>query len=155
MWGEITGLEATPALRADIPEAAEVRDKIHLLKGVLQWELEREFKGRLWRIRRNLEDAGEALVATQRSRRQIDETMRNEPLRFAELSERVYGLGPRIEGMTMRVDDALADQRAFLQSIAVGELKAQKQRLDVYTLQARFALAAIYDVSSLAGEEAQ
>jgi outer membrane protein assembly factor BamD (BamD/ComL family) len=155
MWGEITGLEATPELRADIPEAAEVRDKIHLLKGVLQWELEREFKGRLWRIRRNLEDAGEALVATQRSRRQIDETMRNEPLRFAELSERVYGLGPRIEGMTMRVDDALADQRAFLRSIAVGELKAQKQRLDVYTLQARFALAAIYDVSSSAGEEAQ
>ena len=29
MWGEITGLESTPALRADIPEAAEVRDKIH------------------------------------------------------------------------------------------------------------------------------
>lgn len=153
MWGEIAGLEATPALRADIPEAAEVRDKIQLLKGVLQWELEREFKGRLWRIRRDLNDTGEALVATQRSRRQIDETMRNEPLRFANLSERVYGLGPRIEGMKMRVDDALADQRVFLQSIAVGELQAQKQRLDVYTLQARFALAAIYDVSSLADEE--
>jgi hypothetical protein len=155
MWGEIAGLEATPALRADIPEAAEVRDKIHLLKGVLQWELEREFRDRLWKIRRNLNDAGEALVATQRSRRQIDETMRNEPLRFANLSERVYGLGPRIEGMKMRVDDALADQRAFLQSIAIGELQAQKQRLDVYTLQARFALAAIYDVSATAGEGAR
>ena len=70
MWGEITGLERTPALRADIPEAEEVRDKIQLLKGVLQWQLEREFKDRLWRIRRNLSDAGEALVATQRSRRQ-------------------------------------------------------------------------------------
>ena len=153
MWGEIAGLEATPALRADIPEAREVRDKIHLLKGVLQWELEREFRGRLWKIRRNLNDAGEALVATQRSRRQIDETIRNEPLRFAELSERVYGLGPRIESMKMQVDDALADQRAFLQSIAIDELQAQKERLDVYTLQARFALAAIYDVSTTAREE--
>ncbi|MGB5625444.1 MAG: hypothetical protein WBM61_06925, partial [Woeseiaceae bacterium] len=41
MWGEITGLESTPALQANIPEAGEVRDKIQLLKGVLQWDLER------------------------------------------------------------------------------------------------------------------
>ena len=155
MWGEISGLESTPALRADIPEALEVRDKIQLLKGVLQWQLERDFQDRLWRIRRDLNDAGEALVATQRSRRQIDETMRNEPLRFAELSERVYGLGPRIEGMKMRVDDVLAEQRAFLQEIAVGELQAQKQRLDIYTVQARFALAAIYDVAATAGEDVE
>ena len=114
MWGEITALENSPALRADIPEAAEVRDKIRLLKGVLQWQLEWEFQDRLWRIRRNLTETGEALVAAQRSRRQIDETMRLEPLRFDELSSRVYDLGPRIESIKMRVDDSLADQRAFL-----------------------------------------
>ncbi len=155
MWGEITALEASPALRVDIPEAAEVRDKIQLLKGVLQWELEREFKSRLWTVRRNLSDAGEALVETQRSRRQIDETMRNEPLHFAALTERVERLSPRIEGMKMQVSDTLADQRAFLQSIAVGELQAQKQRLNTYTLQARFALAAIYDVSATSAEDLQ
>jgi len=102
MWGEITQLEATPALSADIPEAAEIRDKIQLLKGVLQWELEREFKSRLRSVRRNLNDAGEALVVTQRSRRQIDETMRNEPLHFANLTERVNSLTPRIEGSPSR-----------------------------------------------------
>ncbi len=74
MWGEISGLEATPALQADIPEAAEARDRIRLLKGVLQWDLERDFKDRLWRIRRDLRQTGEALVETQRSRRQIDQT---------------------------------------------------------------------------------
>ncbi len=152
LWGEITGIESTPALNADIPEAAEVRDKIDLIKGVLQWELERDFKDRLWRMRRNLNQTGEALVETQRSRRQIDETMRMEPLRFEELSDRVYGLAPRIEGMKMRVGDAMGDQRAFLKSIAVGELQAQKQRLDIYTVQARFALAAIYDVAATVGE---
>jgi len=152
MWGEITGLESTPALAADIPEAEEVRDKIELLKGVLQWELEREFGDRLWRIRRNLRQGGEALVAAQRSRRQIAETMRTEPLYFEELTTRVYGLAPRIELMKLRVGDAMAKQRAFLQSIAVGEMQAQKQRLDVYTVQARFALAAIYDVAATVGE---
>jgi hypothetical protein len=154
LWGEITGLESTPALAADIPEAAEVRDKIRLLKGVLQWQLEHEFKDRLWRIRRNLRQTGEALVETQRSRRQIDDTMREEPERFADFSARVYGLGPRIDGTKFHVADAMAEQRAFLQSIAVGELQAQKQRLDVYTVQARFALAAIYDLAATTVGEA-
>ncbi|MDH5241656.1 MAG: tetratricopeptide repeat protein [Gammaproteobacteria bacterium] len=155
MWGEIAALENSPALRADIPEAAEVRDKIQLLKGVLQWQLERAFQDRLWRLRRHLTETGEALVNTQRSRRQIDETMRNEPLRFAELSDRVYDLGPRIESIKMKVDDSMDDQRAFLKSIAVAELQAQKERLNVYTLQARFALAAIYDLSTSSGEAPQ
>lgn len=152
MWGEIVSLEQSPALAADIPEAEEVRDKIALLKGVLQWDLERQFKDRLWRIRRDLKDTGEALVETQRSRRQIDETMRNQPLRFGEFADRVYGLEPQIRGMKLRVANAMATQRAFLQNIAVGELTAQKQRLDIYTVQARFALAAIYDRAATVGE---
>ena len=152
MWGEITGLEATPALAADIPEAAEVRDKIALLRGVLRWDLEKQFKDRLWRIRRNLRQTGEALVDTQRSRRQIDESMRQQPLEFAAFSERVYGLEPRIEGMKIRIEDQMAEQSAFLRNIAVGELQAQKDRLDIYTVQARFALASIYDIAATVGE---
>jgi len=155
MWGEITGFESSPALTLDGPEAAEVRDKIRLLKGVLQWQIEGDFSNRLWRIRRNLRQTGEALVQTQRARRQIDETMRNEPLRFDDLSARVYGLAPRIEGMKMQVEDTLGEQRAFLQSIAVGELQAQKRRLDTYTIQARFALAAIYDMAATVGDVPQ
>jgi tetratricopeptide (TPR) repeat protein len=155
MWGEIAGLESTRALSANIPEAEEVRDKILLLKGVLQWRLERDYKDRLWRLRRDLRKTGEALVETQRSRRQIDTTMRNEPSRFNELSSRVYGLGPRIDGMKIRVGDAMAEQRAFLESIAVGELQAQKQRIDVYAVQARFALAAIYDLAATVEDAAE
>jgi hypothetical protein len=148
MWGEIAGFESTPALRVDTPEADEVRDKVMLLKGVLQWQLERDFKDRVWRARRDVRKTGEALVEAQRSRRQIDDTMRNEPLRFEEFSSRVYGLGPKIDGMQLRVAEAMGEQRSFLEAIAVGELRAQKQRLDAYTVQARFALAAIYDLAA-------
>ena len=152
MWGEIASLESTPALRTDIPEADEVRDKVLLLKGVLQWQLEKDFQDRLWRARRDVRKTGEALVEAQRSRRQIDDTMLNEPLRFEEFSNRVYGLGPNIDGMQLRVAEAMGEQRSFLESIAVGELRAQKQRLDVYTVQARFALAAIYDIAAAEGD---
>ena len=154
MWGEITSLEKTPALDANIPEADEVRDKISLLKGVLQWQLEKDFKERLWRIRRDLRETGEALVETQRARRQVDDSMKKQPLEFRAFDDRVYGLEPRIEALKMRVGDAMAEQRAFLQSIAVGELQAQQRRLDTYTVQARFALAAIYDRAATVTEAA-
>lgn len=148
LWGEISAIERNPALSADLPEADEVRDKIRLLKGALQWNLDRDFKPRLSKLRRDLRRTGEALVETQRSRRQVDETMRNEPQLFADFNRRVEALSPQLDAMKERVADSMSDQRAFLRSIAVGELQAQKQRLDTYTVQARFALAAIYDLAA-------
>ena len=150
LWGEITALERNPATKANIPEAQEIRDKIAMLKGVLQWELDKDFKVRLAKVRRDLRQTGEALVDTQRSRRHVDEAMRVEPLIFEELTARVHGLSPRIDDMKLRVEQSMLAQRGFLQRIAVDELQAQKQRLDTYTVQARFALATIYDRSSTA-----
>ena len=151
MWGEIVALERNPALAADTPEAREVRKKIALLKGVLQWNLDREFNNRLWKIRRNLRQAGEALVETQRARRSVDTSMQNEPMLFAEFNGRIEGLNPQIHALQRRVDATMAGHRAFLQKVAVEELQAQKGRLESYTIQARFALAAIYDRSSTFG----
>jgi len=155
LWGEIAALERTPALAADIPEAQEVRDKIKLLKGVLQWDLDKEFRSRLWKVRRDVQQTSQALVDTQRSRRNIDETMRQEPLMFDSFNARVDGLNPRIEALQSQVDLAMGRQRAFLQTIAVEELRAQQQRLNTYSVQARFALAAIYDLSATVGGASQ
>ena len=148
LWGEITAIERNPVLRANIPEAADVRDKVRLMKGALQWTLDREFKMRLSTVRRNLAQTGEALVETRRSRRQIDETMRTEPELFASFSNRVEGLSPQIDLLKARVEAAMVAQRGFMEGVAVEELRAQKQRLDTYTVQARFALAAIYDIAA-------
>ena len=150
LWGEIAAIERNPALAAKIPETEEVRDKIKLLKGTLQWDLDKEFNSRLWKIRSDLRKTGEALVETSRSRRQVDETMRNEPLLFGELNRRVDGLSPTIDDLIARVEIAMERQRAFMLGVAVDELRAQKQRLDTYTVQARFALAAIYDLAATA-----
>lgn len=155
LWGEITALEQNRALAADLPEAREARDKIRLIKGVLQWDLDREFRDRLWRVRRDLAQTGEALVEAQRSRRQVDESMRTEPLLFASFNERVAGLSPRIDALKARVRQARERQHEFLEEIAVAELEAQKKRLDTYTVQARFALAAIYDRSATVGVAAK
>ncbi len=150
LWGEIALLARSPALAAGIPEAEEARARLRLLKGVLQWQLDKAFKERLWEARRELASTGKALVETHRARRSVDRAMREQPETFAELDRRVAALEPRIDAILARVDDAARRQRAFLQAIAIAELEAQKQRLETYTVQARFALAAIYDRSSAA-----
>ncbi len=152
MLADIASLESATALASDLPEAADVRTKLRLLKGVLQWRLERDFKERLGRIRRSLQQTGEALVETQRSRRKVDQSMRSQPPALDGLSRRVDDLGPRITGLKIRVADTMVEQRTYLQRIAIGELRAQKERLDIYTVQARFALAAIYDLAATVGE---
>jgi hypothetical protein len=155
MWTEVVTLQRNPALALDTPEAAEAREKIALLKGVLQWNLDKEFNDRLWHIRRNVRETGEALVDAQRARRSIDVTMQKEPLRFGDFNRRIEGLSPRIDALQARVDTAMARHRAFLQKVAADELRAQKRRLETYAVQARFALAAIYDMSSTVGDAAQ
>jgi hypothetical protein len=147
----VASLETSQALQADIPEAVEVRRKVRLLKGVLLWQLDAQFKERLWKLQRSLRQTGEALVTAQRSRRRVDQSMRDEPETFASFGGRLARLSPRIESLKVRVDDAMSRQRTYLQSIAVGEMQAQKERLNTYTVQARFALAAIYDLSSTVG----
>jgi hypothetical protein len=67
----------------------------------------------------------------------------------------VDGLAARIDGMMMRLDEAMSAQRAYLRQIAVGELTAQKQRLDTYSVQARFALSSIYDRAATLSEEVE
>jgi hypothetical protein len=155
MWNEVTALERNPALALNTPEAAEAREKISLLKGVLQWNLDKEFNDRLWHLRRNLRQTGEALLDAQRARRSVDAAMRKEPLQFGEFNGRIEGLSPRINALQGRVDAAMARHRVFLQNVAADELRAQKQRLETYTIQARFALAAIYDMSSTVGNATQ
>ena len=153
LWGEIVAIEKNPALAAGIPEAEDVRDKVRLLKGTLQWELDKEFKARLAGIRRDLQKTGEALVDTSKSRRRVDETMRNEPLTYADFNGRVDGLVPKISELKGQVEFAMERQRVFMLGVAADELRAQRQRLDTYTVQARFALAAIYDLAATATVE--
>jgi hypothetical protein len=47
--------------------------------------------------------------------------------------------------MHKRLEQSSQQQSKYLDELAESELRAQKQRLDAYALQARYALADIYD----------
>ena len=67
---------------------------------------------------------------------------------FGGLNDRVESLSPRIDALKARVENAMSRQKAFMDGVAIEELTARRQRLGTYTVQARFALAAIYDLAA-------
>jgi hypothetical protein len=79
-------------------------------------------------------------------------TARDEwPETFGAQSARIAALNPRVASLKARADELLDRQRAHLVEIAVRELQTQRERLDTYRVQARFALASVYDRASVAG----
>jgi hypothetical protein len=127
------------------PELAEVRERQRRAAGALNWELAQTYAQR----RR---DAVKALQATEA---QIDEArrreaalaqaQRDEPARFDAFADRVAALGPRLDVMLPRVVALSREQQNVVQELAVAELTRQKARLIDYTMQARFAVAQLYD----------
>jgi hypothetical protein len=57
----------------------------------------------------------------------------------------VTGLKQRIESLQVRLAAAEQKQSDYLGQVAVAQLEQQKERLSAYQLQARFALASMYD----------
>jgi chaperonin cofactor prefoldin len=151
-WRRISALQASPVLATNSPEAEQARQKIRWLKGVMQWDLERKADERLRGAVRDLRDVGDVLTEAQAVRDQIERDMRMLPERYAALGKQADELAQRIEATKMRIEDSLIAQRALLRSIAVGELTAQKERLTSYTLQARLALATIYESPARGGD---
>jgi hypothetical protein len=69
------------------------------------------------------------------------------------MSQRIAELEPRISTMQGTVTGAMHQQETALVTLAVDELQAQKDRLSSYRIQARFALANMYDRAAAAASQ--
>jgi hypothetical protein len=144
-WAALTELEAKLAALPQADEAEALRAKQRFLKGLLLWDLRRDYKARLWSEKKTLAEIDRQLSEAQRRHHTVAAARDDWPEKFTALTARIAALRPRISALQSGARAALAKQGAFLQSIAIDELKAQRDRLSTYRIQARFALASIYD----------
>jgi tetratricopeptide (TPR) repeat protein len=144
-WATLASLEPKLALLPNDVASEEIRAKHRFLRGLLLWDLQRDYKARLWAERKSLGDLDRQLREAQRRHHQVSSARDDWPEKFVTLTARIDGLTPRVMGLQSTAQAALQQQRDFLQGIAVEELTAQRNRLNTYMLQARFALASIYD----------
>jgi predicted transcriptional regulator len=163
---DVTGL-ATPAesehwqalgqlaARVEALPAGAQRDaleeRVRLLRGSLQWQLDAAYKLRSSRLRAELAAVDRALAETRQRLGQIEQAGDLAPRNNDEFARRVDELADRMARLQPRVAAAAAAQERLLANIAVRELEVQKARLASYATQAQFALAALYDGAASGG----
>src|SRR5262249_902391 len=109
---------------------------------------QRDYKARLWAEKKSLGDLDRQLREAQRRHHEVQSARDDWPEKFAALTARIETLKPRVAGMQTFADTALAKQQAFIQTIPVPELKAERDRLNAYMVQGRCAVGSMYDRAS-------
>jgi hypothetical protein len=123
------------------------RDKIRLMKGVLYWRLDSEFKQRMYAERRAMRALDAALNEAQNRWVRVQHARENAPGDTGGFAQRIAALAARIAALRESLAGATTGQQQFLEQVAGGALLEQKERIAAYEVQARFALADIYDRS--------
>jgi hypothetical protein len=154
-WARVERLQEQLASLPAGEELDQARDKLRLIRGALYWQLDAEFKARSYEQRRSLRELDAALEELQNRWVRVQQARATVPSDTDEFSARIAALAARVQTVRSRLADASQQQNQYLEGVAVAELRAQQQRLDSYALQARFALAGIYDrAADQAGEPA-
>jgi len=144
-WALIRELETALASAPGDATSGEQRDKLRLEKGVLYFRLNDAFKARVWQQRRTIKDLDLALHEAQERWIRVDRARRSVPTNNGEFAQRIAALRDRITALQGRLAATERKQNEYLQQLAVAELAGQKDRLATYEVQARFALASMYD----------
>ena len=144
-------LEAALLTAPNDEETNVIREKTRLAKGVLYWRLAESFKARVWNERRTLKDLDQALREAQNRWVRVQKARGSMPNNTGQFAERVEALRQRLEAAQVRLAGVAKQQNGLLESLARNELEQQKERISTYQIQARFALASIYDRAALGG----
>lgn len=144
-WQRVLDIEASLSVQPDDDQTRGLREKLNLIKGVLYWDLRQSFRDRLYQQRRELKSLDQALAEANNRWLRVEQARRTAPTTTGDFAQRIAGLQQRMAALRARLDGAATAQGQLLAGIAVQELETQKQRLADYEIQARFAVATIYD----------
>ncbi len=129
-------------------ERFETLDKLRLMKGVLFWQLDADFKQRAYEQQRSLKQVDAQLEELQNRWVRVERARATVSDDTGEFATRIAALAERMKGIRARLADTLQQQSGYLATLAEGELQSQHDRLQTYALQARVQLADIYDRGS-------
>jgi hypothetical protein len=151
LWARVSRDQAMLAHDPDTPAYARIRERLAMVRGVLLYQMDREFAARLWSERKELRALDVALARAQQGWSQLENGRQALPVETSGFAERVSALQQRVGALQMRLAAAETAQSQALAERAVAELEQQKERLQGYRVQAQFALATIYDQAAHAG----
>jgi hypothetical protein len=154
-WEKVRQLEELLRTAPPGPETDQAAEKLRLIKGVLYWDFDANFKQSDYEARRKLREIDAALNEAQNRWIRVQRARSSVPTNTGEFAARIAALNDRLIRLRAALATSAGTQDRYLESLAATELNAQKDRLDAYKVQARFALADIYDRASSGNQGAQ
>jgi hypothetical protein len=129
----------------DHEQLEELQDKHRLLKGVLYWQASASYRPRLWQSKQQLAELDELIAQSGDAVETLKQADNGIPAETSAFSQRITDKKASINKLVERSESTLARQGRGIEDLAVKQLEKQKQRLDTYLVQARFALAQTHD----------
>lgn len=149
MVARLQAMTNKPGAALDI---AKAKDRVRMVAGLLSWQIFQDEPARLWKVKSALADARESLSQAEKRDAALAQWVQGEPKRLNQFSDRLQVTSQSLDVLMPKVESLAAEQQVVLQNMAVADLFAQKDNLATYLVQARFAVAQLYDQATAASK---
>src|SRR5262245_14536441 len=130
---------------SDNPEALALRQRAARLRGAITWRLETEYHERLTAAVVHLNDLNAPVDALSRQYDAFVKTRQAATHSYVGYDVQIARLRERVEKALQGVDSLMTRQGQMIETVAINQLDARRERLVAQQTEARFGVADSYD----------
>src|SRR6266571_3312637 len=145
MAGERIALIEKQLGNSGSPESLALRQRAARLRGVLTWRLETEYPDRLTAAHAHLKELNAHVDALTRQYDAFVRTRQAATHSYVGYGAQIERLNGSVGDALQRVNSLMAQQGNMIESVAINQLKARRERLVDQQAQARYGVADSYD----------
>jgi len=136
------------------PEPLALRQRADRLRGALTWRLETEYNERLTAAHVHLSELNAPIDTLTRQYDAFVRTRQAATHSYVGYDVQIARLRERVDEALQRVDVLIARQGHMIESVAINQLEARRERLAAQQTEARFGVADSYDRAARAQSDA-
>jgi tetratricopeptide (TPR) repeat protein len=140
---------------SDDPESLALRQRAARLRGALTWRLETEYNERLTAAHVHLNELNAPVDALTRQYDAFVRTRQAATHSYVGYDVQIARLRERVGDALQRVDMLIARQGHMIETVAINQLEARRERLVAQQAEARFGVADSYDRAARAQSAAE
>jgi tetratricopeptide (TPR) repeat protein len=133
---------------SDDPESLALRQRAARLRGALTWRLETEYNDRLTAAHIHLNELNAPVDALTRQYDAFVRTRQAATHSYVGYDVQIARLRERVGDGLQRVDMLIARQGHMIETVAINQLEARRERMVAQQAEARFGVADSYDRSA-------
>ncbi len=141
-------IEKSLASNVSADEAVLLLQQTKNLRGILAWDIKRDYIPRLWSTKQSLLKIKDDINLTSNKKNAVKDSMSNATVNFSEYNSRFTNAEKRLTVIDRKLQNLLNFQKQQLNSLASTELNRRQILLQGYIDQAQYSLARLFDTLS-------